>query len=160
MEAIGVQVADSSPAQQAAVTLCNGAHAVHSVVNGSARHQLDGGPNGGTSIMTNKSLLLALAIGMPILAGCQTQGQILANDQDTAVQTALRRARFELNCPDATASVLSSEMLQPALWGGMERAEYTVGISGCSKRAVYLVVCPNSGGCFAASGRGNDKIVP
>jgi len=110
--------------------------------------------------MTHKSVLLALVLGLPVLAGCQTQGEILANDQHTAVETALRRARFELNCPDATASVLSSEMLQPVLWGGMERAEYTVGISGCSKRAVYLVVCPDSGSCFAASGRGNDKIVP
>ena len=104
--------------------------------------------------MTNKSLLFALAVGVPFLAGCQTQGQILASDQDTAEQTALRRARFELNCPGATASVLSSEMLQPVLWGGLERAEYTVGINGCGKRAVYLVVCPDSGGVLRGLGPG------
>jgi hypothetical protein len=110
--------------------------------------------------MTHKSLLLVLLSGLPVLAGCQSQGEILASDQDTAVQTALRRARFELNCPDATASVLSSEMLQPALWGGLERAEYTVGVTGCKKRAVYIVVCPQSSGCIAASGRGNREIAP
>ncbi|MCG6866857.1 MAG: hypothetical protein LJE58_15675 [Thiogranum sp.] len=110
--------------------------------------------------MIKKSLLLVLCAGLPVLAGCQSQGQILASDQDTAEQTALRRARFELNCPEATASVLSSEMLQPALWGGLERAEYTIGINGCGKRAVYLVVCPDSSGCVAASGRGNEQITP
>ena len=109
--------------------------------------------------MTNKSLLLSLAIGVPILAGCQTQGQILANDQDTAVQTALRRARFELNCPDATASVLSSEMLQPAVrtfvYTGPERAVYNVGVSGCGKRTTYVVICPDNGNeaCFASAAR-------
>jgi hypothetical protein len=118
-------------------------------------------------IMTRHSMLLSsttsllfLAAGLPMLAGCQSQGQILANDQGTAVQTALRRGRFELDCPGATASVLSSEMLQPVLWRGVERAEYTVGIKGCNKRAVYTVVCPESGDCLAASGRGNEKIIP
>jgi hypothetical protein len=109
-------------------------------------------------MMKNIGLLLALLVGFPVVTGCQSQSQILASDQDTAVQTALRRARFELSCPEATASVLSSEMLQPALWGGLERAEYTVGITGCGKRAVYLVVCPDASGCFAASGRGNQAI--
>ena len=109
-------------------------------------------------MMTRKHPLFMLLAGLPVLTGCQSQGQILASDQGTAEQTALRRAQFELDCPQATATVLSSEMLQPVMWGGLERAEYTVGINGCGKRAVYLVVCPDSGGCFAASGRNNPDI--
>jgi len=39
--------------------------------------------------------------------------------------------------------------------GGVQRAEYTVGVSGCDKRIVFTVICPDGGeGCFAAgSGR-------
>jgi len=41
---------------------------------------------------------------------------------------------------------------------GLERAEYTVGVSGCGKCAVYLVVCPDGSCCFAVSDRGNREI--
>ena len=97
----------------------------------------------------------AVFAGLLLLAGCQSQGQILASDQDVAIQTAVQRGRFELGCPEATGSVLSSNMLQPVLWGGEERAEYTVGVSGCGKREVYVVVCPlASSGCFAGAAHG------
>jgi len=99
--------------------------------------------------------------GLLILAGCQSTGQVLAGDEDVATQTAVRRGQFELGCPQATGTILSSNMLQPVLWGGEERAEYTVGVSGCGKRAVYVVVCPlGSTGCFAAAGRGDSEIAP
>jgi hypothetical protein len=99
---------------------------------------------------------LAVTGGLFLLAGCQSPGQVLAGDQKVALQTAVQRGRFELGCPEATGSVLSSNMLQPVLWGGEERAEYTVGVSGCGKRAVYVVICPlGSSGCFAGAARGN-----
>ena len=43
---------------------------------------------------------------------------------------------------------------------GIERAEYTIGASGCGKRASYVVICPDQPGstCFAAAGR--DGILP
>jgi hypothetical protein len=105
--------------------------------------------------------VLALLIGTAALAGCQSTGQILAGEEGVATQTAVRRGQFELGCPEATGTVLSSNMLQPVLWGGEERAEYTVGVSGCGKRAVYVVVCPlGSTGCFAGAARGNPEIAP
>lgn len=74
-----------------------------------------------------------------------------------ATQTAVRRGQFELGCPQATGIILSSNMLQPVLWGGEERAGYTVGVSGCGRRAVCVVVCPlGSSGCFAGASREND----
>ena len=101
---------------------------------------------------------LAALASVLVLAGCQSQGQILASEQGVAMQTALQRGRFELDCQQATGTVLSSNMLQPVLWGGQERAEYTVGVSGCGKRAVYVVICPlASSGCFAGAARGNPE---
>lgn len=103
---------------------------------------------------------LASLAGFTLLAGCQSQGQIMASKEGVAIQTAVRRGQFELGCDQATGTVLSSNMLQPALWGGEERSEYTVGVSGCGKRSVYIVVCPlGSSGCVAGASRGNPGIV-
>jgi hypothetical protein len=89
---------------------------------------------------------------------CQTQAQFLASKQNQALQTALTRGKFELNCPDATAQVLSSEVTQPALQGpmvaGIERGEFTIGVAGCGQRTTYVVACPEGGeGCFALDSR-------
>lgn len=89
------------------------------------------------------------------LAGCQTQQQFLAQHEATAVATAVKRAQFEMNCPDAKGEVLSQEVVQPALQGplvqGVQRAEYTIGVAGCGDRKTFVVICPEDGdGCFAA----------
>jgi hypothetical protein len=111
--------------------------------------------------MTNAARLVFTIAGLITLAGCQSTAQMLASEEGVATQTAVRRGQFELGCPEATGTILSSNMLQPVLWGGEERAEYTVGVSGCGKRAVYVVVCPQgSSGCFAGAARGNSEITP
>ena len=89
------------------------------------------------------------------MTGCVSQTQLLDNNQSLAIQTALRRGQFELNCPQATPVIISREVVQPALQGpyvnGIPRAEYTIGVTGCGKRATFVVVCPEGGdGCFAA----------
>ena len=98
---------------------------------------------------------LVLAAG---ICGCQSQQQVVNEMQSDAVQVAQQRGKFELNCPAATALVLSKEMIQSAVmnprWAPPERAEYTVGVSGCNKRATYLVVCAQGGtGCVAGGAR-------
>lgn len=96
----------------------------------------------------------ALAATALVVTGCQTQAQMLAGDQATAAGVAARRGQFELNCPQVTTSVLSSNVLQPVLWGGQERAEYTIGVAGCERRTTYVVVCAlGSPSCFAAASR-------
>src|SRR5262245_53569314 len=92
----------------------------------------------------------AMAVG-----GCVTPAQFLDSKQPMAVQTAVTRGQFELSCPTATGTVLSKEVVQPLMrgpWvGGVQRAEYTVGVSGCDKRIVFTVICPEGReGCFAA----------
>ena len=96
----------------------------------------------------------AVAISV-MFCGCQSQQQMVDELQADATQVAKQRSRFELNCPTATASVLSKEMIQSEIvnprWAPPQRAEYTVGVSGCNKRATYLVVCAEGGtGCVAA----------
>lgn len=98
-----------------------------------------------------RTVVLAAAL---VVAGCQTQAQMLASDQATASQVAARRGQFDLNCPQVTTTVLSSNVLQPLLWGGQERAEYTIGVAGCDRRSTYIVVCAlDSPSCFAGAAR-------
>ena len=102
-------------------------------------------------------------VGVVVLltgAGCVTSQQLLDQSQPMAMQTALERGKFELNCPTATGVVISREVVQPQLQGtgpfmggvqGIQRAEYTIGVSGCGKRTTFVVLCPEGGdGCFAA----------
>ena len=102
--------------------------------------------------------ILLLIIATATLAGCQSTAQIMDSLQPQAISVATRRAQFELNCPSAAGQLLSREEVQPVImnprFGGVVRAEYTVGVSGCGQRATYLVICPEDGsGCFAAGGR-------
>jgi hypothetical protein len=102
-----------------------------------------------------KSFVWMALIATVALAGCTSQSQMLQNKQAMAIQTALSRGKFDLNCPQATGEILSSEVTQPALQGpwlsGIQRAEYTVGVSGCGQRTTFLVLCPQGGeSCFAA----------
>ena len=81
--------------------------------------------------------------------------QFLDSKQPMAIQTTVSRARFETNCPEATGAVLSREVTQPPVEGpriaGIQRAEFTIGVSGCGQRSTLVVVCPDGGeGCFAA----------
>ena len=89
-----------------------------------------------------------------VASACVSQNQMLDEDQAMAMQTAVNRARFDMNCPSATGQIISREVVQPSLQGpfvsGIERAEFTVGVSGCDRRKSYIVVCPQGGnGCFA-----------
>ena len=105
--------------------------------------------------MSKRMLSLFLApLAALIVSGCQTQEQILRSDEGAATQVAVNRGRFELGCPQASGTILSSNVLQPVVWGGQERAEYTVGVAGCGQRKTYIVVCQlGSVSCFAAAGQ-------
>jgi hypothetical protein len=64
----------------------------------------------------------------------------------------------QLNESRARPAGSGGEEVQPVIqgprFGGVVRAEYTVGVAGCGQRATYLVICPEDGsGCFAAAGR-------
>jgi hypothetical protein len=104
--------------------------------------------------MRNSTAWMVL-IATVVIAGCTSQTQMLDNKQAMALQAALSRGKFDLNCPAAQAEILSREVTQPAIQGpwlsGIQRAEYTVGVAGCGQRTTFLVLCPQGGeSCFAA----------
>lgn len=108
-----------------------------------------------------KTTTLAALSGLAtlLLIGCQSTDQWMASMRPKAVDAAEKRGRFELNCPAATAQILNEQDVQPEIravrFQAPDRAVYTIGVSGCNKRATYVVVCPDdgSGNCFAADGQ-------
>jgi hypothetical protein len=87
---------------------------------------------------------------MVIFSGCSNV-PLTTTKEPIALDTALTRARFEMNCPEATGVVLSKQDMVARF--GIERAEFTIGIEGCGKRSTSVVICTSeSEGCFAADG--------
>jgi uncharacterized protein YcfL len=96
-------------------------------------------------ILRYPSLMLAVVL----LGGCMTDQQVLAQNQQAAVDATVARAKFELSCPDVTASVLSSKVTQFAY--ANNRTEYTIGARGCGRQSVYLTYCLTPDNCNALS---------
>ncbi|MEY3288228.1 MAG: hypothetical protein RLZZ419_470 [Pseudomonadota bacterium] len=97
-----------------------------------------------------------------IISACATEAQFLAQNSPSALKTALTRGQFELNCPQATGTVLSQKVtyinglgVGMGGGGGYEWTEYTIGVRGCGKQAVYETMCRDSDNCnaFAQTGR-------
>jgi hypothetical protein len=106
---------------------------------------------------TIRLLFIVPAMILAGISGCNTT-PLTTTKQPMALDFAVKRARFEMSCPEATGSVLSSETIQPPNVGprfsGPERAQFTIGVSGCDKRETLVVICADgSDGCFAAEGR-------
>jgi hypothetical protein len=103
------------------------------------------------------NLRSSMIVAMPILlSACASGPPFIDQIQPTAIDMAVRRGAFEMNCPAATGTLISSETVQPvSLRFGYERAEFTVGVSGCGKRNSYVVICPDNGSnsCFAGASR-------
>lgn len=98
---------------------------------------------------------MALALSL-LLGGCATEAEFLAENKPAAVNTALSRGRFELNCSQASAEVLSQKVtyinglgVGRAGGGGYEWTEYTIGVRGCDKQAVYMIACRDQDNCNA-----------
>ncbi len=68
-----------------------------------------------------------------------------------ALRTAEARAKFELNCPDVQASILSQKIVQGLRTEG---SEHTIGVRGCGKEAVYVTYCRDADDCNALSQTG------
>jgi hypothetical protein len=102
-----------------------------------------------------KGHILIAALCLAGVAGCRSAAQQMDAQQEQAIETALQRVKLDMNCPSATAKVLSRELVAPiSMRFGVERAEYTVGVEGCGQRQTIVVVCPQDGsGCFAGGPR-------
>jgi hypothetical protein len=109
--------------------------------------------------MITRALAALSCLAALLLVGCQTTEQWMSSMRPKAIDAAEKRGRFELNCPAATGQVLNEQDVQPEVravrFQAPDRAVFTIGVSGCNKRATYVVVCPDdgSGNCFAADGQ-------
>lgn len=104
--------------------------------------------------------LLPLTL-LPMLGGCVTDAQFLAQNSPGALQTAESRGKFELNCPTVQSTILSQKVTQslqtggPYGWRGMGPqmvgpwTEYTIGVRGCGREVVYVTICRDANNCNA-----------
>jgi hypothetical protein len=94
-----------------------------------------------------------------IISACATEAQFLAQNAPSALNTALARGRFELNCPQASGTILSQKVtyingMGMGGGGGYEWTEYTIGIRGCGKSVVFETMCRDQDNCNAFAGNG------
>ncbi|SDN55429.1 hypothetical protein [Pseudomonas jinjuensis] len=98
--------------------------------------------------MNHLSRLLTVLV-LAALGGCMSNEEFLASNRDAALKATVSRATFELNCQDVTPSVLSSKVTNVRY--GYQRTEYTIGVRGCGRQAVYITYCLNPETCNALS---------
>jgi hypothetical protein len=101
------------------------------------------------------TIVISALMSVLTLTACAASQGLLDRRQGIAMQTAVTRGQSELNCQEVTPTLISRELIKPVLQGGSakstERAEYTVGISGCDKRGIFVVICiEDIDVCFAA----------
>ena len=96
-----------------------------------------------------KKILLAAVVAVVVSACGGTPPA--EKYQQAALDTATARARFEMNCPDAQATVLSTKEIEPVSFRfGVARMEYTIGIRGCDREMTLITICAEDGsGCVA-----------
>lgn len=109
--------------------------------------------------MKNRFSIVALTLAW-LAAGCASPGpSFIEQAQPGAVSTAVRRAQTDMGCPAASGQVVSREMVQPlSFYAGVPRAEYTVDVTGCGKKATYFVACPNNGSGSCLAGRSREEV--
>ena len=93
----------------------------------------------------------------PLVSSAAAPAQLSDKMQPKAVEAAQRKAALAVNCPSVSTEVLTAKTIEePQTTGWYEpphRAEYTIGVSGCGKRATYAVACDERTrvGCLAAT---------
>ena len=85
------------------------------------------------------------AVVLLLASGCVSP---VVQNVPGAMHAAQSRARFELNCPDVQATVLSQKIVQG--WR-TEGSEYTIGVRGCGRQTVYVTYCLDESNCNALS---------
>jgi len=101
--------------------------------------------------------LLAIAVAF-LATACASQSQFLAEKQPIAVQTALRRGQFDLNCQTTTAEVLSADYIQRPVAGNNPESlapRYTIGVMDATSGQLRRDLRGRTDTCFAAQPQGS-----
>ena len=80
----------------------------------------------------------------------------LTQNAPSALRTAENRAKFELNCPNVEATILSQKTVQGLRFEG---SEYTIGVRGCGRESVYVTYCRDQNDCNALAQTGRVNAV-
>lgn len=99
--------------------------------------------------MNKQTSFLTALLLVAGLTGCVSEQQFLQQNRQAALDATLARAKFELNCADVTPSVLSSKVTR--IQYASQRTEYTIGVRGCARQALYITYCLNPETCNALS---------
>ncbi len=102
------------------------------------------------------------AVTLPAAACATPPAQVLAGMEPQAIETALQRGGFDMQCQDAQPTVLSRQLRPPAIetfrFAGVPHGIFTIGVSGCGKQMTFQIACPEGGyGCFSADGLENRR---
>ena len=100
---------------------------------------------------SRRVLARGVAVAVVATLGASACVNIVAQNAPGALQTAENRARFELNCPNIQATILSQKIVQG--WR-FEGSEHTIGVRGCGREAVYVTYCMDQNNCNAISQTG------
>ena len=107
-----------------------------------------------------RAILIVALIALSAFTGCASQADFLNSRQEIAMQTAVNRARFDMNCPAANGQVLSREVTQPAIQGpmmmGEERGVFTIGVEGAVS-AGRTKLCARWAATVARRSKGEDR---
>ena len=95
--------------------------------------------------LSGSSLIPIVALAVFLSSGCVN---ILAQNAPGALRTAESRAKFELNCPDVQASILSQKTVEGVRFEG---SEHTIGVRGCGRQIIYVTYCRDADDCNALS---------
>lgn len=96
------------------------------------------------------------AMALPALAAACTP--MVQQYEGAALSTAQRRAAFEMNCTQVTPQILSEKTVDGLR---VQLAEYTIGVRGCGKQAVYLTYCRDASDCNALAQTGRlQQVAP
>lgn len=87
-----------------------------------------------------------------LAAGCASGPSFVDQMEPEAMAKAVRRAQFAFDCPSTSGQVLNRQNLEPMFFGGPVRAQYTIGVTGCGKRATVEVLCSeNNNQCIEST---------
>jgi len=100
-----------------------------------------------------RSLALSLTTTLLVTA-CVN---ILVQNAPGALRTAESRAKFEMNCPEVQASILSQKTIEGFRFEG---SEHTIGVRGCGKQVIYLTYCRDANDCNAVAQTDRVEQVP
>ena len=103
-----------------------------------------------------RNQLILVSVLLFLIAGCTSM--IIEQGTERAIDATVERARFDLECRDVEATVVSHQLAEG---DGPEASEDTISVRGCGREVVYRTTCPGEGDCSTVpTDLGDVKFAP